>query len=95
MNNTTSPSATLFKALTPSSESVMNRFASNGKKSGIQAVLAIGFLALAVVVNEASGSTGLLTMSFLLLTSTYVLGRSELMRKNNLLLAELQSDSQK
>ena len=95
MNSTTTPSETLFKALSPSSTSVMNRFATNGRKSGIQAIIAIGYFALAVVVNEAAGSTGLLTMGFLLLTGTYVLGRTELTRQNELSMAEMQSDSQK
>jgi hypothetical protein len=91
MNSTTTPSETLFKALTPSSASVMNRFATNGRKSGIQAILAVGYFALAVVVNEAAGSTGLLTMGFLLLTGTYVLGRAELMRENKMATAEIQA----
>ncbi|MBF0454278.1 MAG: hypothetical protein HQL72_05590 [Magnetococcales bacterium] len=90
MNSTTTPSETLFIALTPSSTSVMNRFATNGRKSGIQAILAVGYFALAVVVNEAAGNTGLLAMGFLLLTGTYVLGRAELMRANKLAMAERQ-----
>mgnify|MGYP006865187633 CR=1 FL=1 len=88
MNSTHTPSETLFKALTPSSTSVINRFTTNGRKSGIQALLAVGYFALAVIVNEAAGSTGLLTMGFLLLTGTYVLGRAELMRKNKMTMAK-------
>ncbi|MBF0383050.1 MAG: hypothetical protein HQL69_18670 [Magnetococcales bacterium] len=93
MNSTTTPSETLFKALTPSSSSVMNRFATNGRKSGIHAIFAVGYFSLAVVVNEAAGSTGLLTMAFLLLTGTYVLGRAELMRENKLAMAEIQASA--
>ncbi|MBF0448088.1 MAG: hypothetical protein HQL67_07810 [Magnetococcales bacterium] len=85
MNSQTPSSTACFNQLNPSSASVVNRFSTAGKKSGIQAILAVAYLAMAVVVNETAGTTGLLTMGFLTLTATYVLGRSELLRRDQLL----------
>ena len=84
MNSKISTKDNPFSPLTHSSTTVMSRFAATGKKSGIQAVLAVGYFALAVVVNETSGSTGLLTMGFLILTATYVLGRAELLDRDSM-----------
>ncbi|MBF0382215.1 MAG: hypothetical protein HQL69_14420 [Magnetococcales bacterium] len=94
MNISNQQSETLYKALTPSVAPITNRFATNGKKSGIQALLAVGYFAMAVVVNETAGSTGLFAMGFLLLTATYVLGRSELLRHNSLSMTGLHSSGQ-
>ncbi|MBF0447292.1 MAG: hypothetical protein HQL67_03740 [Magnetococcales bacterium] len=85
MNSHPPSSTACFNQLNPSSAAMVSRFSTAGKKSGIRAILAVGYLAMAVVVNETAGATGLLAMGFLMLTTAYVLGRAELLRKDRML----------